>query len=169
MEKLSVTLTKDQHGKAQALSQILNNYGFVWSNNEPVTDESLMKIPTMFRGDKTVYIVINPETQLISWLNSQDYKVCNLSRLNHLLTMWLEPESEPDSHLIDKQSHYTANGIEPIEIMIKNFTREQYQGFLKGNVLKYLMRYERKNGYEDIQKALTYMTWLEEDVKERGC
>ena len=62
--------------------------------------------------------------------------------------------------LIDNQPHYTNNMLEPIEIMKANFTFEEYTGFLQGNVLKYMLRYKRKNGLEDLLKARTYLTWL---------
>lgn len=73
-----------------------------------------------------------------------------------------------DNDLIDKQEHYTANGIQPIEIMKANMTKEAYRGFLEGNILKYPLRYKRKNGLEDLKKAKTYLTWLIEDLEERG-
>lgn len=75
---------------------------------------------------------------------------------------------EPTNGLIDKQEHYTANGIQPIEIMKVNMTIGEYQAFLLGNVWKYTMRYKHKNKLEDIKKAKTYLTWLEEDIEERG-
>lgn len=65
--------------------------------------------------------------------------------------------------LIDKQEHYTANGIQPIELMRQNFTSEAFQGFLEGNILKYVLRHRRKNGVEDLRKAMTYLTWLIEE------
>lgn len=33
-------------------------------------------------------------------------------------------------------------------------------GFYKGNVIKYLTRYQDKNGVEDLQKAMMYLTQL---------
>jgi len=75
---------------------------------------------------------------------------------------------EPKTDLIDKQDHYTNNGIQPIEIMKANMTKEKYRGFLEGNILKYPLRYEDKNGLEDLKKAKTYLTWLIEDIEERG-
>ena len=36
-------------------------------------------------------------------------------------------------------------------------TDEEYKGFLKGNVYKYLKRYEHKNGKEDLEKATVYL------------
>lgn len=73
-----------------------------------------------------------------------------------------------NSDLIDKQEHYTNNGIQPIDIMKKNMTKEAYRGFLEGNVLKYPLRYKDKNGLEDLKKAKTYLTWLINDIEERG-
>lgn len=69
------------------------------------------------------------------------------------------------SDLIDNQPHYKNQGIEPIDLMRKNFSKEEFAGFLQGNVLKYMLRYKDKNGIEDLKKAKTYLTWLidEED------
>lgn len=75
---------------------------------------------------------------------------------------------EPETGLIDNQKHYTNNGIQPIQIMKANMTKEKYRGFLEGNILKYPLRYEDKNGLEDLKKAKTYLTWLIEDIEERG-
>ena len=61
---------------------------------------------------------------------------------------------------LTKQEHYTNNGIEPIEIMRKNFSHDEFVGFCKGNVLKYLLRYKDKNGIEDLEKAKIYLDWL---------
>jgi len=36
-------------------------------------------------------------------------------------------------------------------------TTEEYRGFLKGNIFKYVTRYQDKNGQEDLVKAETYM------------
>ena len=81
-----------------------------------------------------------------------------------------EPETEVyfNSDLIDNQKHYTNNGIQPIQIMKANMTKEKYRGFLEGNILKYPLRYEDKNGLEDLKKAKTYLSWLIEDIEERG-
>ncbi|QLF85404.1 hypothetical protein vBEfaS271_35 [Enterococcus phage vB_EfaS-271] len=82
----------------------------------------------------------------------------------------VEPDVEVyfESDLIDNQSHYTVNGIQPIQIMKANMTKEEFRGFLEGNILKYPLRYKHKNGLEDLKKAKTYLTWLIEDIEERG-
>ena len=37
---------------------------------------------------------------------------------------------------------------------------KEYKGFLKGNVYKYVKRYEVKNGKEDLEKAIVYLNKL---------
>lgn len=82
----------------------------------------------------------------------------------------VEPDVEVyfESDLIDNQIHYTVNGIQPIQIMKANMIKEEFRGFLEGNILKYPLRYKHKNGLEDLKKAKTYLTWLIEDIEERG-
>lgn len=76
-------------------------------------------------------------------------------------------ESEKDTGLIDKQEHYTANGIQPIDLMKQNFTSEAFQGFLEGNIIKYVLRHRRKNKVEDLRKAMTYLTWLIKEEEKK--
>lgn len=44
--------------------------------------------------------------------------------------------------------------------MKSNFTSEEYEGFLKGNIIKYVSRYKQKDGVKDLKKALDYLNWL---------
>lgn len=57
-------------------------------------------------------------------------------------------------------SHYTSGAIECIEAIEASLTAEAFRGFLKGNVIKYLWRYERKKGSEDLLKAQWYLNRL---------
>lgn len=54
-------------------------------------------------------------------------------------------------------SHYVFGGIETIEYLKAKLTPEEYRGFLKGNVLKYVSREAEKNGEEDLKKAHWYL------------
>lgn len=69
---------------------------------------------------------------------------------------------------LTKQEHYANNGIEPIEIMRKNFSHDEFVGFCKGNVLKYILRYKDKNGLEDLEKAKIYLNWLIDEFSNEG-
>lgn len=37
---------------------------------------------------------------------------------------------------------------------------DAFKGYLKGNVMKYVWRYENKGKLEDLQKANVYLGWL---------
>lgn len=67
---------------------------------------------------------------------------------------------------IENQPHYKNQGIEPIVLMKSNFSKEEFVGFLQGNVLKYMLRYKHKNGIEDLKKAKTYLTWLIDELDD---
>lgn len=66
---------------------------------------------------------------------------------------------------VNKPKHYQGRfGIEVIEV-IKNFlTKEEFRGYLKGNIIKYVLRADQKNGLEDIQKGQKYSHWLSEET-----
>lgn len=57
-------------------------------------------------------------------------------------------------------NHYIFGGIETIEYLDAKMTAEEYRGFLKGNVLKYVSREAEKNGLEDLKKAKWYLDKL---------
>lgn len=59
-------------------------------------------------------------------------------------------------------NHYKDMPIQPWAIMEAVLTREEWLGFLKGNILKYSMRAGRKEGSDDAGKALHYMQKLKE-------
>lgn len=61
--------------------------------------------------------------------------------------------------------HYKKGGLETITILKKKLTPEEFAGFCKGNILKYVLRADYKNGVEDYEKALVYLKWLIEAKK----
>jgi len=69
------------------------------------------------------------------------------------------------SDAIHQPAHYKAGGIETIAYIKAKLTPEQYQGYLVGNVIKYISRYRHKNGVEDLKKARVYLDWLIEEME----
>lgn len=70
-----------------------------------------------------------------------------------------ELEDEVDD-MVHHPSHYTGGDIECIEAIRASMTPSAYLGYLKGNIIKYLWRFEQKNGIFDLQKAQVYLNWL---------
>lgn len=58
-------------------------------------------------------------------------------------------------------SHYKEMGVQPWDVMEAVLTREEFIGYLRGNIIKYAMRQGRKDE-NDAGKALHYMQKLAE-------
>lgn len=58
-------------------------------------------------------------------------------------------------------THYKDMGVQPWEVMEAVLTREEFLGFLKGNIIKYSMRQGRKDS-DDVNKCLHYIRKLQE-------
>lgn len=63
--------------------------------------------------------------------------------------------------------HYHHAGLDPITYAEKNFSAAELRGFYRINVIKYVSRYERKGGLDDLAKARDYLERLEK--LERGA
>ena len=78
------------------------------------------------------------------------------------------PESSKHDN-VNSPKHYCKGGLECIQVIKAQLTPEQNKGYLYGNVLKYMWRWQDKNGLEDLRKAAKYLEWLQEEVKhEQG-
>lgn len=67
---------------------------------------------------------------------------------------------EINDALVSHPSHYASeNGIECIDA-IRAALGEGFEGYCTGNVLKYIWRYKKKNGLQDLKKASVYLNWL---------
>ena len=61
---------------------------------------------------------------------------------------------------VGKPVHYASGTIECIDAMKASMSSEAFKGFLKGNIQKYVWRYEAKGGVESLQKAQWYLNRL---------
>jgi hypothetical protein len=61
---------------------------------------------------------------------------------------------------VNKPAHYNQSGIECIKAIEASMSNEQFCGYLKGNIMKYMWRYEDKNKIEDLKKAQWYLNKL---------
>ena len=58
-------------------------------------------------------------------------------------------------------AHYTDMAISPLEYIIANDI-----GWREANTIKYISRYKKKNGLEDLKKAQWYLTHLIEELSK---
>jgi hypothetical protein len=65
--------------------------------------------------------------------------------------------------LVNHPPHYTAGGIETIDFLQAKLSREEFIGYLKGNVLKYGSRLGKKG---DISVDAGKMAWYATKLKD---
>ena len=68
----------------------------------------------------------------------------------------------------DTDRYRTTSGKQLFDTLHDDLlTPEEYKGFLRGNIYKYVKRYEDKNGVEDLRKAIVYIEKLIELEEEK--
>lgn len=78
----------------------------------------------------------------------------------------IEPVKEEITKLVDSldtkvhPEHYTYGKYECIDVLKDILGEEGFKEFCRGNVFKYLWRYNHKNGKEDLLKAKYYLEKL---------
>ena len=73
----------------------------------------------------------------------------------------IEDAEELDSEIyVNSPPHYGQGRIECIEYIKDFLSRDEYTGYLRGNIAKYLHRWRYKNGLEDLKKARWYLEAL---------
>jgi len=73
-------------------------------------------------------------------------------------TLECAPTVKEDS--VNHPPHYVDGGIECIEAIEAELTTEEYRGYLKGNIAKYVWRERHKGGTESLKKARWYLDRL---------
>jgi hypothetical protein len=58
--------------------------------------------------------------------------------------------------------HYKDMGVQPWDVMQNVLTSDEFEGYLKGNIIKYSMRQGKKAGSDDAGKAQHYLQKLKE-------
>ena len=70
------------------------------------------------------------------------------------------------NNLVDHPEHYTSGEIECIDALKASMSHAEFCGFLKGNAMKYLWRYDKKGkATEDLEKSRWYLDRLWAETK----
>lgn len=80
--------------------------------------------------------------------------------------IWRKDDVMPKVDYVNHPPHYKKGGIECIEAIRASMGVEEFAGYLKGNVIKYVWRYREKgHPVEDLKKAHWYLDRLVEHVE----
>lgn len=75
-------------------------------------------------------------------------------------------DKEPDGDMVNHPSHYTQGGIECIDALkAATVNKTGIEAVCTANAIKYLWRYEEKNGIEDVKKARWYIDRLIKELE----
>ena len=75
---------------------------------------------------------------------------------------------EPNVDMVNHPAHYTQGGIECIDALkAATVSKTGIEAVCTANVIKYLWRYEEKNGIEDVKKARWYIDRLIRELEEK--
>ena len=66
-----------------------------------------------------------------------------------------------------KPDYYMDGGMDVIDYAVMKFGAESAKAFCRINVIKYLTRFDQKNGIEDLEKAHTYIVRLIEIERDK--
>ena len=67
---------------------------------------------------------------------------------------------------VNSPPHYNTGSIECIDAIEESMTPDAFKGYLKGNIQKYMWRYEAKKGGEVLKKAEWYLNRLLKTLKK---
>lgn len=88
----------------------------------------------------------------ISWEDKEPRLIYRISKEDYDLIENLDNINNP--------LHYHKNGTDVIGFAEAQFSKEEQKGFHRINAIKYITRYDRKNGVEDLNKAKFYIDKL---------
>lgn len=75
-------------------------------------------------------------------------------------------DKEPNVDMVNHPSHYTQGGIECIDALkAATVSKTGIEAVCTANAIKYLWRYEEKNGVEDVKKARWYIDRLIKELE----
>lgn len=84
--------------------------------------------------------------------------------------VYCHPKHTSKKRVVNHPDHYqTEIGLEAIDVM-EAFTEDMIgaEAFLTATVLKYLLRWKKKNGVEDLKKARWYLNRLIRKMEKEG-
>lgn len=137
-----------------------------------------------------LYVVNRPNGLLKAWSNDSQYQYVNgfsgaeprtavfngvfqKGWVNHVeLIAQREPVADAvpvaTNDMVNHPSHYTQGGIECIDaITAATGGKTGIEAVCVANVVKYLWRYEEKNGLEDVKKARWYLERLINELESK--
>lgn len=111
--------------------------------------------------DTILYNYYDSEKGLIKGITGSCFNAWNLDGACDLEFEFMDDVSTKNN------KQYTTLDIEPWDIMKADFTKEEFIGFLKGNIIKYCLR-KKGSDLQDFEKIEHYARKLQEVLKDES-
>ena len=99
--------------------------------------------------------------KIYGWYKELDQATCENDEVNCC-------NKESNADMVNHPSHYTQGGIECIDALkAATVSKTGIEAICTANAIKYLWRYEEKNGIEDVKKARWYIDRLIRELEEK--
>lgn len=90
----------------------------------------------------------------------EDYK--NGNDTSDYFECMADPDAKPHD-MVNQPAHYNMGKYEVLDVIKDWLTPEEFRGYTKGNLIKYVARERLKNGDEDMEKAEFYLHYFNTD------
>jgi len=148
-----------------AYKEDVDLFGDCWLEvPKPTIDESLMQVYLDAAEEE-----INKVVKETEWWKNHIANLESLERreLADFNNSWDTAQEESDA--VNSPDHYNTGNIECIEAIEESMSSVAFKGYLKGNCMKYLWRYDYKGKQvEDLEKAGWYLRRLTAVVTEEN-
>lgn len=90
-----------------------------------------------------------------------------MTRCNEWTQTINQPDFKPD--MVCHPAHYNQGNVECIDAMAAaTVNKRGIEAICVSNIIKYLWRYEAKNGLEDVKKAQFYLNRLVDELEAKS-
>ena len=109
---------------------------------------------------RTNHPALEKPSMLDAWMKAAHNENADLWE-NESLEDIIARQDEEEEDVVNNPNHYNNGSIECIEGIQASMSTEEFAGYLKGNCMKYLWRYNYKGKpVQDLQKAQWYLAEL---------
>ena len=154
--------------KEKGYTEMDSNLYVICTNNREVEKELTIGKQYKVIDEDGDYYLISSDEDIRNYYIKDRFKKMD----NDKFTITQNTDKEkPD--MVNHPKHYTSGtlGIEVINTMEMCTTEEEFVGYLRCNALKYISRFENKNGLEDVKKCAWYVKkyLAVQGLEEKDC